>query len=273
MIFRLLAISRLLAIPGCRSVRFKPTRPAPTPGGAPFPGERCGRPVQRSCRGDDCVVIPVCPDPTTPGVRSEECALPDCRSRSDAIPGAWSAEAGHLPGVESHLSAGRSLLAGEACPWGGGSCWVHGGAGPACPEAFRGAYPSVAEAAVGRHLPGSSGRNPGYRYLGARASADAVTLFQRCRPKPNPCHRGASTRRCPSCSRRGQPPRPEQAGRARRVAWRALWKGGFAGSPVLGCPSAEASGWPVAGRGFVVCRSVRLARGCLFFAGRRSVEV
>jgi len=57
--------------------------------------------------------------------------------------------------------------------------------GPARPEAFRGAHPAVAEASAGCHLPGSSSRNSGCRYLGARASANSLTLVPAVWPKPD----------------------------------------------------------------------------------------
>jgi hypothetical protein len=120
---------------------------------------------------------------------------------------------------------------------------ARGCACPVCPGAYRCACLAVAEAPAGLHLPGSSGRSLGCRYLGARASADSVSLFQQVRPKPNNWSRDASTRRCPSCSRRGQPPRPEQARPREACSLASVVEGWSRRIPGLDCPSAEASGW------------------------------
>lgn len=88
MVFCVLAICRLLAVAFSRSFRRRLTRPAPTPGGASFPGDRCGRPVQRWFRGDVCVVILVRFGPKPFRALLEERSGGD-RSVGSANPGRW----------------------------------------------------------------------------------------------------------------------------------------------------------------------------------------
>lgn len=164
-----------LPSPAAEASGFSRPDRRPTPGGAPFPGERCGRPVQRLFREDVCLVILVCSGPTPLAWHSGECWVPGCRSRSVTNPGGCRAEAVHLPGMGPLQSTERKLVGCRGRSDGRRCLLAPGCASPVCPGAFRGACPAVAEAAAEDHLPGSSSRSSGYRYLGAHAGADSFT--------------------------------------------------------------------------------------------------
>jgi hypothetical protein len=119
---------------------------------------------------------------------------------------------------------------------------------------------------VGCHLPGSSSRGSGCRYLGARASADSVILVPVGQPRLNELEQSCQSETVPfpfaswATSETGTSP-----------ITRGEWPGERSGKVVSPNPrfglSFRRSVWmSVAERCLPVCRSSQAVRGCLVFS-------
>lgn len=149
----------------------------------------------------------------------------------------------------------EALFSGETCPSGRRCLLTPGCARPFCPEASR-----CATLRSPRRPRVAICQDPwtevlGCRYLGVRASANSVALLRQVRPRPNNWRRGASRDGALPVRVVGNLHDQCETGRARRIAWRALWKGWRCRIPGVGL-SFGRSVWTICCR----ARSARLPK-------------